>query len=266
MKSLAVLIVALLVGCASGYQQFYRQAPGVNAEELAAIRVAPPPATPTVERVPVRAAKDIVDAYERRGFVLIGSASFNTGRSENDAAAVEQARRVGADLVVIMDPTYTGTVTTSIPMTTPTTSTSYTTGSATAYGAGGTVTARGNSTTTTYGSQTTYVPFSVNRMDYSAGYFVKRRWLFGAMWRDLTASERQELQSNKGVAVRLVVEGTPAFLADILPDDIILAVNGSPAYGPDELSRLLRESAGKKAAITVRRRGADRNIDVHIGS
>ncbi|HEY8878642.1 MAG TPA: PDZ domain-containing protein [Roseateles sp.] len=261
----AVVLAALLTGCASGYQQFYRPAPGATPEALAAERAAPPTGSPLVERASSKTSADeIIDAYARRGYVLIGSSSFNSGQSESDAAAVEQGRRVGADLVVILDPRYTGTVNGSIPITTPTTSTSYTQGTATAYGKGGPVTAYGSSTTTTYGTQTNYVPFAVNRNDYSAGYFVKRRWAFGAMWRDLTDAERQALQSNRGVAVRLVVEGTPAFIADILPGDIILAVNGAPVFGQEELSRLIRANAGKKTPFTVYRQGGQRQIDVQL--
>lgn len=262
---LAACTVLSLTGCASGYQQFYRPVPGATAEEISAQRAAPPTGAPLVERASSKVPPEsIVDAYARRGYVLIGSSSFNSGNAERDEAAIEQARKVGADLVVLIDPKYTGTVTGSVPITTPTTTTSYTTGSATAYGRGGAVTAIGNSTTTTYGTQTNYVPFAVHRSDYSAGFFIKRRWQFGALWRDLNDAERKTIQSNKGVVVRTVVEGTPAYLADVLPDDIIIAVDGNAVLGQAELSRLLTERAGREVTLTVYRNGTQRPIAVKL--
>ena len=119
----------------------------------------------------------VLDAYAKRGYVQIGNAMFNSGRDEPETAAVHQGQKVGADLVLILNPKYTGSVTSSVPITTPTTNLSYTSGTATAYGSGGTVTAYGNSTTTTYGTTTNYVPITVNRSDYGAVFFVKQRFL-----------------------------------------------------------------------------------------
>ena len=113
-------------------------------------------------------------------------------------------------------------MTTHVPVTSPTTSTSHTSGTATAIGSGGTATAFGNSTTTTYGSQTSYVPMTVNRYDYGAAYFVKWRYILGAVWRDLTNEERTSLQSNSGIYITLVVDDTPAFRNDVLVEDIIV--------------------------------------------
>jgi hypothetical protein len=253
----AVTAALALAACASGYAQFYKPAPGATPEEVAIRRAAPPTGNPLVERVapPAGGAQPLMDAYAKRGFVMIGSSSFNSGQAESENAAVEQGRKVGADLVVIMNPRYTGSTTTSVPITTPATSTSYTNSSATAYGSAGTVNAYGNSTTTTYGTQTNYVPITVNRVDYSAGYFIKQRWIIGAMWRDLNDAERQELQSNKGVVVRLVVDGQPAYHADILPGDIILAVNGEPVAGQEGITKISRANSGRKVMFSIYRRG-----------
>jgi len=119
--------------------------------------------------------------------------------------------------------TSTITQTSTATVTTPTTTTSYSTGTATAYGSRGPVTAYGSGTTTTYGSTTNYVPITVQRVDYGAVYFVKQRFGLGVFIRDLNDSERQDLQTNRGVAVRLVVDDTPAYNADILVGDVITA-------------------------------------------
>ncbi len=257
---LAMLLASalFLAGCASGYSQFYRPAPGMSAEGVAAMRAAPPTGQPIIERAapPGQAGDAVLDAYVKRGYVLIGSSQFNSGMAEPDEAAIEQGRKIGADLVLILDPRYTGSTTSAVPLTLPTTTTAHSTGTATAYGPRGVVNAYGSGTTTIYGTSTTMIPITVHRSDYAAGYFVKRKWGFGAVWRELSDQERQELQSNKGIAVRLVVNDSPAFHADILPGDIILAVDGEPVLGRESISGLVSGRAGQRVMVSLLRRGS----------
>lgn len=249
------LLALMLAGCASGYKQFYQQAQGATPQAVAASRVSPPPAIPIVERSQPGDSQAISDAYAKRGYGIIGHSTFNSGGRESDDSAVRQAQDVGADLVLILNPRYTGSVTSSVPITTPTTTTSYSTGSATAYGSGGSVTAYGSGTTTTYGSTTNYVPMTVHRSDYGAVFFVKRRFGLGAYMRDLNDSERQGLQSNKGAAVRLVVDGTPAFDADILIGDVIIAMDGVGVSSVKAFGDLLLERRGRLVSFSIIRRG-----------
>ena len=199
--SLVGLFVSLLLeGCvtSSGYGQFYRAADGATPERVAAARASEPPAVPAVDHTGSM-TEDLWTAYHRNGYVPIGQSAFNSGRAEPESNAVAQAKKVRADRVLIIDPRYTGSQTTSIPFTVPKSTTSYTTANATAYGSGGTVNAYGNATTTTYGSETTYIPMTVHRSDYAAIYFVKRKYAFGANFSDLTDEQRQALQSNAPV-------------------------------------------------------------------
>lgn len=187
---------------------------------------------------------------------MIGYSSFNSGYNETITGAQEQGRRVGADLVVVLDPHYTGSRTASVPITTPTTQTYVTNGSATAYGSGGPVTAYGSSTTTAYGTQTNYLPMTVNRFDYEALYFIKRtHWVFGAFFRDLNDAERKTIQSNRGACITSVVDGTPAFKADVLIGDIVVATDGSPVYGEQGLSDVLNQKDGQNVVFTIVRDG-----------
>jgi hypothetical protein len=258
------LLALLLAGCASGYKQFYRETQGATPEAIAARRVLPPPATPIVERSQPGNSQAALDAYAKRGYVMIGQSMFNSGRREADDSAVQQAREVGADLVLILDSRYTGSVTSNVPITTPTTTTSYSTGSATAYGPRGSVTAYGSGTTTTYGTTTNYVPLTVHRSDYGAVFFVKQRFNLGLFFRDLNDSERQELQSNKGVAVSVVVDGTPAFDADMLVGDVITTIDGVSASGVKAVTDLLRERRGRLVSLSIVRRGQRLEKSVHL--
>jgi len=245
----------LLASCVSGYQSFYRPAGGTSPDLVASRRLAPAPPAPILERSAPRDETAIFTAYAKRGYVIIGQSMFNSGRNESEAAALWQGRAVGADLVLVLDPRYTGSITTSIPMTTPTSTTSYTSGTATAYGPGGPVTASGNATTTTYGTKTTYIPMTVNRSDYGAVYFVRQRFSFGAFARDLNDSERQELETNQGVVVSVVVDDAPAFKADILPGDVIAAVNEDAVPNAEGFTRMMGAQRGKQVTVTLIRRG-----------
>ena len=252
MKKIAlVLLTTALTACASGYSQFYTAFPDATPEAIAKVRVAPPPAVPLVDHSPTVPNPE---QYARLGYVPIGYSSFNSGRNESEKNAIAQGQKVGADLVVIVNPSYTESVTSQLPITTPTTSTSYTTGSATAFGPGGSVTAYGNATTTTYGSKTTYIPMTVNRYDFGAVYFVKRSYVFGANWRDLTNEERAALQSNSGVYVTVVVNDTPAFRNDVLAGDIITKIDGQPVYN-QSISDILGQNLGKEITLTIIRNG-----------
>lgn len=253
MRWIALLLqVFVLAGCANGYQQFYQSYPGVTPETIAKIRAAPPPATPQVEHIPSFDIS-VFEAYAKHGYVAVGDSSFNSGEKQPDTFAIEQGRAVGADLVVIVNPRYTGTVTTSVPITTPTTATSYSSGVATTYGSYGTVNAYGNGVTTTYGTRTTYMPLVIHRNAFSAVYFIKRHHVLGALFRDLNDSERQALQTNKGAVITVVVNDSPAFKADLLKGDIVTSINGQPVTNAQEYSATIAADAGQTVNLSILR-------------
>ncbi|MBB6598235.1 PDZ domain-containing protein [Luteimonas sp. MC1825] len=245
----------LLVSCASGYSSFYTPATGATPDAIASYRAAPPPAMPLLERSSPGDPEAILAAYAKRGYVMIGHSMFNSGTNESESSALKQGKSVGADLVLVLNPQYTGSISSSIPLTTPTTTTSYTTGTATAYGSGGTVNAYGNSTTTTHGSKTTYIPMTVHRSDYGAVYFIKQRFNFGAFVRDLNDAERQALETNQGVVVLTIVDDTPAFRADILPGDVIIAFDGARVPNQDGFGKMTEERKGKLVTVALVRNG-----------
>lgn len=254
-RIITLLVLSALIGCASGYKQFYKGIPEWTPQAIKEYRATPPPQTPIVEYASVDDPNVTPEAYLRRGYAVIGQSMFNSGRAESEEAAIQQAREVGADLVLIFNPKYTGSVTSSVPITTPNTTTSYSSGSATAYGPGGPVTAYGSGTTTTYGSTTTYVPMTVHRSDYGAVYFIKRKFSLGASVRDLNDDERRQIQTNKGVAVTVVVDDSPAFDADILAGDIIASIDGIAIANTAGFSETLSTKAGKEILISLLRNG-----------
>ncbi|WP_267222554.1 PDZ domain-containing protein [Dyella silvae] len=256
MKWLLVIAAALcMAGCTNGYEKFYRPNPAASSAVVAAHRASPPPAQPILDHTGL-VGDALVKAYGAQGYVVLGYSSFNAGGSQSDAGALAQGRAVGADLVVIANPAYTGTQSAVIPVVTPTSSTSYSSGTATAYGTGGSATAFDNSTTTTYGTQTNYIPMHVDRYDFLAVYLVKFKVRLGAQVVDLSPEQRQELQSNHGVAVVGVVNGSPAFDADILVGDLIITMDGRPIGGSADYAALLDQKAGRRVALTINRHGS----------
>lgn len=257
MKALMVAAAAafMLAGCASGYKEFYRPMRDVTPESIAASRAAPPSGSPIVERVPRVDPKELLDSYMKRGYGLIGTSAFTSGQRVSDQAAIAQANEVGADLVAIIDPAYAGTVTTSVPISTPTSSTTYYSGTATAYGNGGPVTAYGSGAATTYGTTTTMMPVSVDRTEYAAWYLVKIKYRLGVYVRELNQAERAELQSNKGAVIRVVVDGTPAFDADLLPGDIIVEMDGQEITSPEKFGIVSRTRTKDAIDVSLIRRG-----------
>ena len=126
------LAATLLSGCANGYKQFYTVNPHTNLEAIAKNRAAPPLAEPVVERSgPPPDHDTFVNSYRRRGYELLGASEFSSGSAHKDEQAIQQAKDIGADLVVIVIPQYQGSTTENVPLTLPTTTTSYSTGTAT---------------------------------------------------------------------------------------------------------------------------------------
>jgi S1-C subfamily serine protease len=73
----------------------------------------------------------------------------------------------------------------------------------------------------------------------------------------------RELQQDAGVEVVQVVEGSPAALAGLRPEDLIVAVDGVPIRGVDALHKLMvGDAIGRELRITLIREGRRREIDL----
>lgn len=253
-------LAVLLAACANPYHDFYRSNVGVPLDARTL-----PGVLPQEGPVQIFTSSDMVrDVREmqRRGYAAIGESSFNIGgNSANEANLRRQADAVGAQ-VVLLASKYTNTVSGAMPLVLPNNSTSYSSGTATGFGPGGPVTAYGTATTTTYGTTTTMVPYSVNRFDYDAVYFVRRKTRLGISFKALDDAQRQKYQSNSMLIVDIVVDGSPAFKADILPGDVIASVAGqSPGPAPDFLKRLAALQ-GQEVDIELLR--GDQRITKHV--
>lgn len=234
-KKIFVAVVAFaLSACASGYSQFYT--PLTNSGTVGLLPAVEAPQLIASSGDPDR---DYIYMFTE-GYGAIGMSSFN-GPLESSEAALKQAMQVGAERVVVSSQ-YASTVSGVIPITTPSTSTTFSSGNVSAVGSGGSVSGTYTGTSTTYSSQTNYVPYQVQRFDQAAIYFARiERRGFGVLADGLTPEQARAAGTNRGLMVYAVRRGSPAFLADILPNDIILAIDGAPVFESSDIMRAYRD-------------------------
>lgn len=250
MRILLAASLLLLSACASNpYSTFYNGTD--NAHQLRAY-------VPSSEQIRILQSNDIDRDTKQlmvKGYVPIGQSLFNSGDQQiNENQVYEQAVKIGAQ-VVITASKYTNTVSGSAPVTVPNVTQTYSSGTATAYGSSGTVNAYGTGNTTTYGSNTIYVPYSIRRSDFIAVYFVKTRSVIGAYVEPLDDDAKKMLQSNAGVRVTIVIEDSPAFNANIIPGDILTAIDGNPIKSVSNYQDMIQNLPSTTAHFTVYRNG-----------
>ena len=259
LKCILACLLPFISGCANGYRQFYTSVPQTELQKIQTLRSAHPMAPPLIERGSFAIDQgSLLKHYYKKGYIPIGRSFFHHTERQPDDSAVRQGIAVGADLVVIFDPQFSHTTTGAVPLMTPTACTSYTTASATAYGLGTPITAYGSGTTTTYGSSTSFVPFSVQHNNYGAVFFVKiKNRAFGAKFRDLTDAEKSRMQTNKGAAILVLRNDSPAFRSDFLEGDIIKKFDSIDVLDGNHLSEIIKERNGKKVTVSLLRGGKD---------
>jgi S1-C subfamily serine protease len=73
----------------------------------------------------------------------------------------------------------------------------------------------------------------------------------------------RDLGQDTGVEVVQVVEGSPAARAGLRPEDLIVAIDGAPITGVDELHKLMiGDAIGRKLRVTLIRSGTRHDLDL----
>jgi hypothetical protein len=196
----------------------------------------------------------------RKGYALIGYSAFNSPNSKT-----KDAMRLGEKLkarYVMLGTSLTSSQMMNVPITTPTTTTSYSNGNASAYGSGGYAHGTYSGTTTTYGSQTTYVPIVQNRFDKFAAYFGPlAKQGMGVLFRAPTPEEIARLETRHALIVQAVRDESPADVANILEGDTLITFNGQGATMAS-LSEAVR--SGAPIAVHLLRNGQARDLMMTI--
>jgi hypothetical protein len=272
MRTLLALLLALcLGGCVNGFEKYYSPAPG--SEKI--------PSLPTVEKPPEEPRiyphsgdlKADFKGMAENGYILIGTSSFVGPSSQvKKGQAVAEGKRVGA-AVVLVHSAHWDTLSGSMPYTVqnPTQyATVNTTGSMNAYGTGGYATGTYNSMSTIAmpGGSTTYnIPYNIPRDEFFASYWAKQdptKMRLGIRYLPLPDDVRNRLQRNTGVFVPIVVQGTPAFRANILEGDVIVKVNGQDVIDTPGFEKQLTAFAGKTVEFSIIRGTEPKDIKVTL--
>lgn len=240
LKLAVFALLSTLAACANGYERFYKPAgmPFKSGFETFT-------GEPRMQASSGDAKRDIYSMFED-GYGFVGESSF-VGPAASETGATAQAKKVGA-AVVILSRNYQSTATGAIPITTPTVTTAYNSGTVNAYGGGGYASGIYNGTTTVYGSETTYVPYSIDRYNQRALYFAPLvRKGAGVIVSKLDDQQKQRAGTNQGVEIVAVRKGSPAFQADMIPGDILLSANGQATYDLEATTRAINSSDGREA-------------------
>lgn len=258
---LTVLSLSLLLtACANPYNKFYTSH---LTPQSPLLEIISPSAVPEIIRVaPAQAASEVMK-QQKEGYYLIGEANFNS-QAVSDSLLNEQAKAVGASKVVAMNQ-YSHTEQGVRPLTLPHTTTAYHSGSVNSFGNyNGSYGNYGNYSgysnysgmTTVHSTQTTYIPYKDDYYNYGA-YFLARLMNvgIGTYWEDLSTAETKKLGTNGGAKIALIIKNSPAFKADLLQDDIVLKVDGQKVNDSQHAISLIKDKAGKKVTLDLRRNG-----------
>lgn len=214
--------IILLSGCASnGHSDFYKK--NLNNEDLSKLILSKSGQTPELIRTSDMDAD--FRKLKSKHFEVIGVSEFN-GKPHGEKELTDQAIKVGATHVLF----YAKFVTAqqlSQPLILPN-------------GIGG-------FNTTTLSSQQM-------RYDQKAYFLAKRKEapLVGIYPIDLTIEKKKEIGRNSGIMVWVVYEETPAFYANILPDDIIIEVNGKQILNEDDFSIFIKSIDIKRDGVVFK--------------
>ena len=223
------LLALLLIGCGNPFSEFYSGTTITEIQKDGSWLLQAPAADPQV--IQAGDYNITIRQWAEDGWVTLGQSSWIGADVGSLSQAKEQAKRIGAS-VVIWSYQYMGSSSSAMPITTPTTSTTY--GSGNVYGGYGAASWSGSATT--YGTQTTYVPITIHRFEVAASFFCRpvHPPALGLYVRRMTPEEQQRAGTIQGSIVDLVVRNSPAAAAGILPGDVMVKV-GSQSVS-DEVS------------------------------
>lgn len=241
---IGLLVASILSACASnGYKDFYTQYFDVTNESRAIpLKEGEEPTVYKTDNM----RRDI-KKIRAKNYAVVGFSSFN---GEYDGGYVDQAKRVGATVILIKEK-YTETLSSTGTLLIPTSSTTQSSGTGTI----GTTNMIYNGTSTTTGLGA--IPYTKHqrRYDQEAFFFVKSnvKPRFGIMNIDLTPEIKKRLSRNTGLLVDFVYDDTPAFYAEVLEGDVITHVDGVKALNSKHGAKLLRgiDKRAKSSVISI---------------
>lgn len=286
----AVYCFITLAGCATSNpinSYYVSYVPDVTPE-VAELILEPPSKSPRV--ISSSNFVDDIISLRKEGYIAIGASEFTWSRVPTEAQILKKASEVRADMVLYSskyDHTETG-VTTALGVIPGTSSTTTTSGHASAYGSGsysasaygsggyayGTGSYSGSAHGSYYGSTTTTtdpqlytynVPYTAHVYYYGIVFFRKAKPpILGAHNVVLDDETRKSLGRNTGAKVTVVVNNSPAFVSNIMPNDVITQIGQYAVNSPDDLGAALGALAGTNTSLTYIRGGTEYTVGVKL--
>lgn len=162
-----------------------------------------------------------------KGYRLIGVSAFNAVFTSHEGA-IKQAEKVGAVLVLTgIGEKGIKNTTLYIPVETETTSTTE----------GNIKNKRFTATTRSKETTSQAMNYAIERYDQYAYYYAlmnKDKIKVGIIPTDLSQEVKAQIQRNTGISVYVVIEDTPAYMANILVNDIIIELNSEPIINSED--------------------------------
>lgn len=206
-----------------------------------------------------------VQRYREHNYVIVGESSFN-GVAESEGNAVRKAKEVGATHLLISSEytdtqsfidydyqdyyrtTYVNRVSTNSD--------------------GERVVSREAVTV----RDTVTVPYvrAYDNFNQWAVYMVKSTRIprLGLVMRNLNAAERSKLSRNTGAYIDVVLTNSPSYLADIVPSDLLVAVNGIKVTDSSHAQMMIGdlERTGESIVLSIFKDGKQRDLSFTIPS
>lgn len=108
------------------------------------------------------------------------------------------------------------------------------------------------------------------RYNQSALFLAKssKKLRFGLFTEDPTPDQRKQYERNSGAVVRTAVEGSPVYIANIVPGDLVFGINGKSVQGNEHLSQLLTDipQTADKVVFKVIRNNIEKDIVVFLAN
>ncbi|MBT6031175.1 MAG: serine protease [Kordiimonadaceae bacterium] len=203
-----------------------------------------------------------VTLYREHNYVVVGESAFN-GIQENQKNALKQAKNVGATHVIVTSE-YTDTQSHLAYDYQDYYRTIYVNKVRSVNGKN----VRVNEAVTI--RDTVAVPYTrfYDNYDQAAVYLVKSARIrkLGLLMRDLSPAERNGLRRNTGAYIDLVLSNSPSFFANILPQDVLINVNGTEVLNRLHAEELISglEFVKETIVLSVLSQGVKKDITLEF--
>lgn len=250
-SKLLLFIMILINGCVetqiteNPYVQFYTDnLADLTQERLTKFRSRVIQTTTTETRIGSNNEDADIEKMREDGYYCFGFSSFSGSDIDLEQAS-SFGRHLKAAVVVVYPPKYLRTDSGITSYERP----SFQNGTTSYFGSNGFY---GNTNTNNYGTKTVYESYNVDRFGYVATYWVKMKPpILGVRVDELSADQRREIASNKGLIVNHVVRGSPGFEADIFKGDILMKINNVLLSSEDSFYDLLEKNQGKTIKLEL---------------